>query len=824
MADADAFGINASDDLAELCAALTTAIESFPDMFFILGAVFDDDGPADFLVDFANEAACEKLGLSLKDIRGESVGALLPSPGHAGLLLSTLREAAATQRTLRAELAVVFPEDDPQARWLARCVPDGKRLFLSVAPDAAPAAAVGPLANQEDFARAMEGSPLGIALVTRDKGQIESTNAVMARILGSGARFVAGSFFENSLGIADRRRFAAALERLNRTPGVNQHLAVTVKGGDGKRRSVKVAMTAVGADKVFLQVLDQTEDAHRLALASQCAEEFELLAQSMSDAVLRLDTKGEIRWASPSAKHLLGVPAGEVKGRLIWRFVARDFARALNAAMVSAAAGGEVPDFLLRVNQQDADPIWARASTRPIRTPTGGIGGVVLAMRDADAEMKAKAKLEDLALRDPLSGMGTRQAMVARLNEELAAPGARVSLIEVHLDQLGRLNEAITFSGADEVIATIAERLRSFIGARGEAFRIAGSDFGVIVREPESVSHVLALAERLRTVCGLSIKVGGHTVTPSLSVGVALATGADVHRLLYDSHRAMRTAKTRGRNQVAVADDRGGLEATRWLVDEAELSDALREGRYAGYFQPIVTLSDGVLAGFEVLVRCRQPDGRAILPPGQIAVAEATGLIKDIDRLVMRQALQMLTKIDGRYFVSINASVRSLAEPSYLPWVEELVQDMGIEPSRVHIEVTETTALAVPPSVRRAMEHMADVGFSWYMDDFGTGYSSLSSLRDLPMGGLKLDRSFTALLVPNADRIRNLTQGIVRLAGDMGLVTVAEGVEKQEEADLLALQGWSYGQGWLYGRAMPIAEALELAGGDTLPAARAGAG
>lgn len=698
MANADAREIHHSDNVAELKNALATAIESFPDFFFVLDYDEDDSDRANFRVDMANQKACDVLGSSIEDIRGRSLHELGPFPDLLAVLGPKLLESLKSPQPVDFELGnSPFEEDGKSDRRLrARCTSDRNRLFLS-----------------------MTRVPTG-----------PSTGSVPAH-----------------------------------------------------------------------------------------AHDFELLVESMSDVVLRLDTAGVVEWSSPSAATLFGRADQEPVGQTVVNFIHHDFSRTVQAAIAAAAAGTEKRDFLLRIVQHGGSTKWVRCSARPVRTPDNRITGVVLSLRDVDAEVKAKTQLDDLAMRDPLTGLGTRAALVERLAEELKEPGPRLAVIEMHIDHLGRLNDAISFSGADQVIATIAERLHSHLGAHGDAFRLAGGEFGILLRETATISQAVVMAERLRTVCGQPISIGEYRVIPYFSVGVAFAREADPNKHLYDAHRAMRTAKLRGGNQSAIADDRGGLEETRWLIDEAELTDALREGRYNAFFQPIVTLPEGVLAGFEVLVRCRQQDGRVSLPPGHMAVAEATGLIKEIDRLVLRQALNVLRRLDGRQFISVNVSVRSLADPSYLQWVETSVQEAAIEPSRVHLEVTESTALAVPPSVRLAMERLAAAGFTWYLDDFGTGYSSLSSLRDLPMGGLKLDCSFTAALLANRDRVQNLTQGMVRLADEMGLVTVAEGVEKQDEADLLAAQGWKFGQGWLFGRAMSAEEAQRLAiSGRTLPA------
>lgn len=816
--NADAPGIFHSDNVVELRDALETVIDSFPDYYFVFRAVYSDEQVIDFRLELANQTVCEALGCSIEEIRGESVEFLFPFPDMLAVLGPQLREAAARQLPAEFDLGDSPFEKDGTTpmRLRARCVPDGDRLFLSVTRISAPSGTnSGANLPRSDFDKWFNASPFGIAVVVLNSGLIELTNKPFDRILGSDSAAVRGHFLEDFFSDADRLVYRGALMRLRGSDGHSQQLSLQVNQTRGKTRHVEVVMSTFPAGRAIVQILDRTREAEALALAEQRGRDFELLAEGMSDVVLRVDSAGKVEWCSPSGMKFFDRANREIVGHHILKFIHRDFAGAARAALIAATAGKTKRDFLLRILRRDGDSTWVQGLARPIPTPRGGIAGVVFALRDVDAEQNTKAKFEDLSLRDPLTGLGTRPALIARLPEELSDPDPRVAVLNIHYDRLGRLNDALTFSGADQVIAEVGDRLRSHIGARGDAFRIGPGDFAVLLRETDTISQAVLMAERLRTLCSQPVSVGDLRIVPSLSIGVAVARDPDSNRLLYDANRAMRTAKLRGGNTCALADDRGGLEETRWLVDEAELNDALREGRYTAFYQPIVTLPDERLAGFEVLVRCRHPDGRATLPPGQMAVAEATGLIREIDRLVMAEALFFLRSLDDRLFLSVNVSVRSLADPSYLQWVEQSVANAGVAPSRVHLEVTESTALAVPPSVRLAMERLSEKGFTWYMDDFGTGYSSLASLRDLPMAGLKLDRTFTAALAENRDRVQSLTKGLARLADDMGLVTVAEGVETREEADLLAAQGWRFGQGWLYGRAMSASDAGHLAIGGS---------
>ncbi|MFM2437207.1 MAG: hypothetical protein RLZ55_6, partial [Actinomycetota bacterium] len=253
-------------------------------------------------------------------------------------------------------------------------------------------------------------------------------------------------------------------------------------------------------------------------------------------------------------------------------------------------------------------------------------------------------------------------------------------------------------------------------------------------------------------------------------------------------------------------DPQVGIEALSRLQVEADIRAGLQASEFAPWFQPIVDLPSGKVAGYEALVRWLRPDGPVdawrFLP-----VAERGMLITELDLTVLPAALSRLAEASEGTFMAINVAAATLCRPTYADEVLAAAAAAGVSLSRLHLEVTETALLDVTPQVRDAMERLAAAGASWYVDDFGTGYSSISHLRDLPIAGLKLDRSFVAGIESGDVTCIKLADGLVGLADGLRLDTVAEGIEVQEQADLLAEQGWAHGQGWLYGRPAP-----ELAG------------
>lgn len=225
---------------------------------------------------------------------------------------------------------------------------------------------------------------------------------------------------------------------------------------------------------------------------------------------------------------------------------------------------------------------------------------------------------------------------------------------------------------------------------------------------------------------------------------------------------------------------------------------------------PVVSLWDGRVLGVEMLARWRTPDGRVLLPAQFLPRVDEAGLWEDLDHAVLTQGLQAGAALPAAVGIGVNLSAASLYRPDLADWLRGEMDTAGILPNRLHLELTETSVLRVDARVTAAMQEVADAGVRWWVDDFGTGYSSISHLRDLPITGMKLDRSFTAGITDRKTRNARLALGLAGLAAGLGLDTIAEGVETRQQAQLLAEQGWQMGQGLLFGAAGDVTT-LDLA-------------
>lgn len=231
------------------------------------------------------------------------------------------------------------------------------------------------------------------------------------------------------------------------------------------------------------------------------------------------------------------------------------------------------------------------------------------------------------------------------------------------------------------------------------------------------------------------------------------------------------------------------------------LKDVLGSGAIEAHGMPVVSLWDGSVVGLEVLARWRTPEGRVLLPAQFLPRVDEAGLWADLDHAVLTLALQAGAALPEGAAIGVNLSAVSLSRLDLAEWLLSELDSVGIDPGRLHLELTETSVLHVDARVTAAMVEVADAGVRWWVDDFGTGYSSISHLRDLPITGMKLDRSFTAGITDSRTRNARLALGLAGLAAGLGLDTIAEGVETPQQAQMLAEQGWQMGQGLLFGAA-----------------------
>jgi diguanylate cyclase (GGDEF)-like protein len=444
---------------------------------------------------------------------------------------------------------------------------------------------------------------------------------------------------------------------------------------------------------------------------------------------------------------------------------------------------------------------------------------------------RAEDKLVHDALHDPLTQLGNRKLFLDRLQHLLQraqrAPDSHFAVLFVDLDRFKSINDGLGHQSGDQLIIGTADRLSSCLRqtdlvVRDAALadqhlvaRLGGDEFVILLDRIGSAERAIVVAERIMQVLAEPFEVAGQRVFVTASVGIALSASGytDVEDILRDADIAMYHAKQTGRARWVMFDQTMQLAAVRRLQLEADLRGALAQDELFLHYQPIVSPRDGLVSGFEALLRWRHP-AHGLVPPNEfIPVAEEIGLIEPIGAWVLEQACRQLRAWqrdhDPRLDMSVNVSAVQFTGGDLLGVVRRVLQETGIAPASLKLELTESAVMADAEHALSIFAQLKALGVRVSLDDFGTGYSSLSYLRRLPIDTLKIDRSFVSQLDRFDDK-RQIVEVVMMLARALDLDVVAEGVETDAELQLLRDMGSDFVQGYFYYRPL-TAEAAEQA-------------
>lgn len=412
--------------------------------------------------------------------------------------------------------------------------------------------------------------------------------------------------------------------------------------------------------------------------------------------------------------------------------------------------------------------------------------------------------------RDTLTGLLDRRTFLVRAAETLAVPGD-YELVVADVDRLRRLNEALGHERADLVLSALGSRLSGAFAQDSSPARIGEDEFAVLTRRGGT-----SASDRVREALEQPLRVAGFDIYPTVSIGAVAAEGgpdaADPAELLRRVELAVEQAKTAGRGGAAAYGRALESDSLSRLALEADLRNAFVRGEVEPFYQPIVNLNTGAVAGFEALVRWRHPR-RGLVPPDEfLTLADEMGLMNELGLLMMTQASRQLAEwlqrhpSAGKLFCSVNLSVGEIERPHLVEDVARIIQEAGLPRGALKLEVTEGDIMRDTAHAAEVLTRLREVGASLALDDFGTGFSSLSYLARLPFDTLKIDRYFV-LTMDKDEGSAKIVKSVVNLGRDLSLEVVAEGVENAGLARLLLDASCHYGQGFGYAPALPAQEA-----------------
>ncbi len=443
----------------------------------------------------------------------------------------------------------------------------------------------------------------------------------------------------------------------------------------------------------------------------------------------------------------------------------------------------------------------------------------IAVVRDVTDRHEFEVRLQHQATHDALTGLPNRELLFDRLDHALARAarhGGAVSVLFLDLDRFKLINDTSGHGVGDQVLVAVAERLRTVVRKGDTLARHGGDEFVVLVENNAAETDgVSLLAGRIRDVLQEPVRLGDSWFHTTASIGTARSTDGDhdAATLLSNADAAMYQAKNAGRDCIESFDSSLRARLQHQVETETELRTAIHGDELRVHYQPIVDVASATIKGFEALVRWQHPNRGLLLPAEFIPIAEDAGLIGAIDLWVLQRSAEQALIWDDtgadELWVSVNLSANDLVDPDIANHVADIIRATGIDPSRIHIEVTESALIEHPTLASAALHEIRQLGTKIALDDFGTGYSSLTQLQTMPLTHIKIDRSFINGLGTNPTDTA-IVESTIRLAHDLGLTVVAEGVETAEQLAFLRIYDCHFAQGYYFGRPEPV-ERLEPA-------------
>jgi diguanylate cyclase (GGDEF)-like protein len=448
---------------------------------------------------------------------------------------------------------------------------------------------------------------------------------------------------------------------------------------------------------------------------------------------------------------------------------------------------------------------------------------LALANRDLREQIAERERVERRlkyeTLHDSLTGLPNRNLLLHRLDNALQRylgdSRELFAVLFIDLDRFKVINDSVGHLVGDDLLFQVGGRIRACLKARDVVARLGGDEFAVLLEGIRDVHKATLVAERIIHELQAPFRLGAKEIFTSASIGVALPHPQyrKPEELLRDADAAMYSAKDEGRHRAALFDDRLRREALSLLEMEGDLRRALGRNEFVPFYQPIVSLVDGLTIGYEALLRWHHPERGTLSPGDFLAVAEESGCAESIDWQIFEQVCAQAHKLVGTDgFISINVSGRHFRSPDLDVRLLALLEQHNLSPRRIRIEVTERALLDNPAQVKRMLENLRMHGAGTALDDFGTGYSSLSYLHQYPLDTLKIDRSFITEL-PREGESQGLAvvRAIQVLSDSLDMKVIAEGIEEEYQRQALLRVGCRYGQGFLFAVPKPIEAWLQAA-------------
>jgi diguanylate cyclase (GGDEF)-like protein len=581
-----------------------------------------------------------------------------------------------------------------------------------------------------------------------------------------------------------------------------------------------IAMSVVSA-AFILAIMQLSADLHRIFMRAVVAREreaalagqFDTALNNMPQGLCMIRADGRLAVMNHRFSEMMNLPDDFVQREVS----ASDVVDACVVAGAISAASGRI--ILAEIENSQArdvittDPDATRDRAFSWKFQPMASGGAVVLLEDITERRNAEARITHLARYDELTGLPNRLNFRDEIERLLAVPhdAEQLSaLLFVDLDQFKQVNDTLGHPCGDQLLCAVADRLRAMLRPEDFVARFGGDEFVVFQQNIKSAEEAAGLARRIVDHLSERYKIDNHLVEIGASVGIAM-TSPDVSAdtLLKNADMALYRAKADGRGTFCFFRDEMAQTVEARRILELDLRKALANEEFELFYQPLVNLKSGRIATCEALLRWNHPVRGTVSPIDIIPVAEDMGLIVDLGRWILRKACMECMKWPESVSVAVNFSPQQFHQRDVLSEVRYALEVSGLPAHRLEIEITESSLLHNTQLTHDVLSQLRTIGVRISLDDFGTGSSSLSYLHNFPLQKVKIDRSFLEGI--DTDRPLTLLRGVARLSADLGMSVVVEGIETNEQLELISADGTvSEAQGYLFSRPVPAVRVRQL--------------
>jgi len=544
------------------------------------------------------------------------------------------------------------------------------------------------------------------------------------------------------------------------------------------------------------------------------------ILEQVHDSIISTDLNGIITHWNRGATNIHGYLATECLGKSIYMLVADTEHEQLKWVCQQVLLHGRFHDTI-KQNTKDGRVIYTDVTASISKDEEGEPVGLTFYTQDLtlkhEIEKKLEAQTKQLnfqAYHDDLTKLPNRALFDDRLQQSIASAerhGDKFALLFLDLDNFKQINDTLGHHYGDDVLRDVAKRLSSVIRVTDSLARLGGDEFTILFQNLDTVESAVHIAQKIIDIMKPVFKVDEHELHISVSIGISLYPKDSIFKndLLKYADTAMYHAKDEGRNNFQFYDTDMTTLAFEKAMLERSLRGAIAKNEFVVYYQPQIDARDNKIIGMEALVRWEHPEMGMVGPDKFIPLAEETGFVKELDRFVMREGMETVSRWYKMGLnpgvLSLNLSIKQLMSSDYLEMLKRVIVETEFDVKWLELEITESQMMHDPMRSIAVLNQLHAMNIEIAIDDFGTGYSSLAYLKRLPVNTLKIDRSFIKDL-PDDEEDRAISKAVIALAQSLNLTIIAEGVEKRSQVEYLLENGCHYIQGFYYSKAIPKEE------------------